>query len=110
MGANRESIDPDKIPWDALRTLVSQSIFGGKIDNNFDQKILNSLTEYFFRKETFNMDYPLFDAGNEEIEKMVVPDYKTYKDFFQWTKNLPSVESPAWSGLPMNVEKINRIK
>jgi hypothetical protein len=23
---------------------------------------------------------------------------------------LPSIESPAWSGLPLNVEKLNRIK
>lgn len=36
MGQGREAIDPDKIPWDALRTLISQSIFGGKIDNEFD--------------------------------------------------------------------------
>lgn len=40
MGQGREAIDPDKIPWDALRTLSHQSIFGGKIDNDFDLKIL----------------------------------------------------------------------
>jgi len=40
MGRGREAVDPDKIPWDALQTMVSQSIFGGKIDNKFDQKIL----------------------------------------------------------------------
>jgi dynein heavy chain 1 len=37
LGQAREAVDPDKIPWDALRTLISQSIFGGKIDNAFDQ-------------------------------------------------------------------------
>lgn len=110
MGAGREAIDPDKIPWDALRTLVSQSIFGGKIDNDFDQKILQSLADYFFRKETFDVDYPLFDAGEEQTEQLVIPDFKCYKDFAGWTKQLPSVESPAWSGLPMNVEKLNRIR
>lgn len=40
MGSGREVIDPDNIPWDALRTLASQSIFGGKVDNDFDLKIL----------------------------------------------------------------------
>jgi dynein heavy chain 1 len=62
MGQGREAIDPDKIPWDALRTLASQSIFGGKIDNEFDLKILQSLVDYFFRKETFNVDYPMFNS------------------------------------------------
>lgn len=61
IGKGREAVDPDKIPWDALRTLISQSIFGGKIDNDFDQKILMSLVTYFFRKETFDRDYPLFN-------------------------------------------------
>jgi dynein heavy chain 1 len=42
-GKDRTNIDPDKIPWDALRTLIGQSIFGGKIDNEFDNKILASL-------------------------------------------------------------------
>jgi len=40
MGKGRTNIDPDKIPWDALRTLISESVFGGKIDNEFDNKIL----------------------------------------------------------------------
>lgn len=108
MGKGREAIDPDKIPWDALRTLVSQSIFGGKIDNDFDQKILQSLVDYFFRKETFNVGYPLFEA--DDGQALEIPDYKSYKDFYGWTKQLPSEESPAWSGLPMNVERLNRIR
>lgn len=111
MGKGREAIDPDKIPWDALQTMVSQSIFGGKIDNQFDQKILQSLVEYYFRKETYDVDYPLYNSFEDSSsEQLVIPDYKTYADFFGWTKQLPNVESPAWSGLPMNVEKLNQIK
>jgi hypothetical protein len=37
-----------------------------------------------------------------------VPDVKNYKHFYQWIKELPEVESPCWSGLPMNVEKLVR--
>lgn len=33
----RSNLPPDKIPWSALRTLVSQCIYGGRIDNDFDQ-------------------------------------------------------------------------
>jgi len=111
MGQGREAVDPDKIPWDALRALASQSIFGGKIDNEFDLKILQSLVDYFFRKETFNVDYPLFNSVEDGAgEQLVVPDVKSYQDFFGWVKALPSTESPAWSGLPLNVETLNRIK
>lgn len=108
MGKGREAVDPDKIPWDALRTIVSQSVFGGKIDNDFDHKILQSLVDYFFRKETFNKEYPLFKSM--EADPLTIPDFKTYKDFKQWTQELPNTESPAWAGLPLNVEKLNLIK
>ena len=63
MGKDRTNVDPDRIPWDALRTLIGQSVFGGKIDNEFDGKILASLVNQFFRKESFNFEYPLFTVA-----------------------------------------------
>lgn len=68
MGKDRQNVDPDKIPWDALRTLIGQSIFGGKIDNEFDNKILNSLVNQFFRPESFNFEFPLFAVSEESDE------------------------------------------
>lgn len=109
MGKDRSNVDPDKIPWDALRTLIGSSVFGGKIDNEFDNKILQSLVSQFFRKESFNMDYPLFTAPADSDEPVLtIPDVKNYRGYFDWIKNLPSVESPSWSGLPLNVEKLVR--
>ena len=110
MGAGREVVDPDKIPWDALRSLAAESIFGGKVDNEFDLKILQSLVDYFFRKETFDPDYPLFEAIEGSSDQLVIPDVKQYHEFHSWIKNLPSTDSPAWAGLPLNVEKLNLIK
>ena len=33
----RTNLPPEKVPWDALRTLMADCIYGGKIDNDFDQ-------------------------------------------------------------------------
>lgn len=33
---------------------------------------------------------------------------KNHKGFLEWIKDLPEVESPSWSGLPLNVEKLVR--
>jgi dynein heavy chain 1 len=84
-------------------------VFGGKIDNEFDNKILASLVNQFFRPESFNLDFPLFTVPPESQETVLkVPDVKLYKQFHQWIKELPDVESPCWSGLPLNVEKLVR--
>lgn len=106
---DRANIDPEKIPWDALRTLIGQSVFGGKLDNEFDNKILSSLVNQFFRADSFNLDFPLFSVSAESSEQVLrVPDVKNYKDFRKWIQELPEVESPSWSGLPLNVEKLVR--
>jgi dynein heavy chain 1, cytosolic len=109
MGANRTNIDPEKIPWDALKTLISQSVFGGKIDNEFDQKILASLVDKFFSPEVYNETFALFDppVGTEE-QTLVVPVFKGHKDYVGFIKQISLTETPAWSGLPNNVEKIVR--
>ena len=75
MGANRSNVDPDKIPWDALRTLISQSVFGGKIDNEFDNRILLSLVNQFFRPESYNEGFKLYEQsiGSAE-ESLTVPE------------------------------------
>lgn len=108
MGKNRTNVDPDKIPWDALRTLISQSIFGGKIDNEFDNKILNSLVNQFFRPESYNVGFKLFEpaVGSSEDATLIVPEAGSHSEFMQWIKAINLTETPAWSGLPNNVEKI----
>ena len=110
MGKNRSNVDPDKIPWDALRTLISQSIFGGKIDNQFDNKILNSLVNQFFRPESYNRGFRLFEppAGAGDEATLIMPEENDHAGFVRWIKNIQLDESPAWSGLPNNVEKIVR--
>jgi dynein heavy chain 1 len=82
MGKDRTNVDPEKIPWDALRTLIGQSVFGGKIDNEFDNKILTSLVNQFFRPDCFNHDFKLFTVPPDSSEQvLIVPDVKTHKLF-----------------------------
>jgi dynein heavy chain 1 len=35
-----------------------------------------------------------------------MPDGIKYSQFYSWVEKLPDSESPTWSGLPLNVEKI----
>ena len=45
----RANLPPEKVPWDAFRTLLSQCIYGGKIDNEFDQVSIYTLMVGFSR-------------------------------------------------------------
>lgn len=55
----RQNIAPDKIPWAALKTLMAQSIYGGRIDNEFDQRLLITFLERIFTKGSFDSEFKL---------------------------------------------------
>jgi dynein heavy chain 1 len=104
-----ENIAPSKIPWDAIRTIIHQSMYGGKIDNEYDMKILESLVNLYFNEKTFEDNYPLYKTSNENAGNMLtVPNKQNNAEYVEWANALPSVESPEWSGLPNNAEKLVR--
>jgi dynein heavy chain 1, cytosolic len=39
VGAKRSHLPPAELPWKAIRTSLSQSLYGGRIDNPFDQVV-----------------------------------------------------------------------
>ena len=105
----QENIAPNKIPWDAIRTIIHQSMYGGKIDNEYDMKILESLVNLYFNEKTFEDNYPLFKTSNENASNMLtVPNKENNAGFIEWANSLPNIESPEWSGLPNNAEKLVR--
>ena len=104
-----ENIAPSKIPWDAIRTIIHQSMYGGKIDNEYDMKILESLVDLCFNEKTFEDNYPLYKTSNENTSNLLtVPNKQNNAEYVEWANALPSVESPEWSGLPNNAEKLVR--
>ena len=108
-GKDKNNIDPAKIPWDAIRTIISQSMYGGKIDNEYDMKILESLVNLYFNEKTYDFNYPLFKSSkNANSQVLTIPDKRNNAGYLEWVNSLPSVESPEWSGLPNNAEKLVR--
>jgi len=55
----RSNIDPHLIPWDAIRILIKETVYGGKIDNEFDQYLLDSFVNYLFTENSYELDFPL---------------------------------------------------
>lgn len=78
----RQNISPDKIPWAALKTLMAQSIYGGRIDNEFDQRLLITFLERLFTTSSFDSEFRLALKvdGHKDIK---MPDgIRSVKDAF----------------------------
>jgi len=105
VGKGRDNIPPEKMPWNAIRTLISQAVYGGRIDNEFDQRLLNTFLERMFTVASFENEFAL--VRNFEGDQITMPEQATHQqDFVDWVERLPDKQTPAWLGLPNNAEKL----
>jgi dynein heavy chain 1 len=102
----RANISPEKIPWDAIRSLLKQSIYGGRIDNEYDQRLLDSFVNSLFTPECYDIDFELVKGNGDNDQSVMVPDGTKMEQFLDWVSKLPDREPPTWLGLPSNAERV----
>jgi dynein heavy chain 1 len=99
----KSNVAPERVPWAALRSLLGQSIYGGRLDNTFDQRLLDALLEKLFTPRCFDAEFALVDVPGLRI---TAPEGTKAEAFQQWIDALPSAQSPAWLGLPADAERL----
>lgn len=109
----RTNIAPSKIPWDLIRTLITET-YGGKVDDEADFRELSSLVHRFLTPAAFDDDHKLVaeapgkegDYSAEGDGSLLVPGGTQMRDFMEWVRRLPEREPPTYLGLPANAEKL----
>ncbi|OCH92714.1 dynein heavy chain protein 1 [Obba rivulosa] len=101
----KANVDPAAIPWDAIRTLIKQSIYGGRVDSDFDQKILDAFVDALFTPSAYNVNFDLVPSSSGQ-EILGVPDGTKLEHFLTWVQGLPEREPPAWLSLPPTAERV----
>ncbi|THH28428.1 hypothetical protein EUX98_g5757 [Antrodiella citrinella] len=101
----RANVDPAAIPWDAVRTLIKQSVYGGRVDSDFDQKILDAFVDGLFTPYAYNVDFELV-ASVGGSQRLPVPDGTKLEHFLSWVQELPDKEPPSWLSLPPTAERV----
>jgi dynein heavy chain 1 len=102
----RNNVSPDKLPWKALRTLFSQCIYGGKIDNKFDQTLLDCFLQKLFTSKAFEDDFVLINNVDGKSSPLCIPEAHSRDQLLQWISHIKFLQMPSWIGLPNNAEKI----
>lgn len=102
----KTNVDPAAIPWDALRTLIKQSVYGGRVDSDFDQKILDAFVDGLFTPMAYNVDFDLVPTLAGQQQLLAVPDGTKMEHFLSWVHALPDREPPSWLSLPPTAERV----
>jgi len=91
-------------PWETVHGLLDNAIYGGRIDNVFDQRILRTCLRTYYNPECVS-------SGGRSARplpntKIVAPSTKTHAEFTKLINELPDVDLPALFGLPPNIERV----
>ena len=70
----KSNLPPDKIPFAALRELLAQAIYGGRVDNAIDDRLLKSFVDSIFVPETFKYNHPLVEARGDDMPAITMPE------------------------------------
>jgi dynein cytoplasmic 1 heavy chain len=101
----RANIDPASIPWDAVRTLIKQSVYGGRVDSDFDQRVLDAFVDRLFTATSYNVDFDLIPQTDGQ-QTLTVPEGTKMEHFLAWVQGLPDREPPSWLSLPPTAERV----
>ncbi|XP_041658498.1 cytoplasmic dynein 2 heavy chain 1 isoform X2 [Cheilinus undulatus] len=96
--------------WEFVHGLLESAIYGGRIDNPSDLRILRSYLEQFF---SANLLSSSFSAGQRKSRggtrffppQISLPNSCSILDYRSVIENLPEDDKPAFFGLPANIER-----
>ena len=87
------------LDWDTIHGLYSNAIYGGRVDDVHDIRILNSYLEEFFRPDVI--------SGNARprasLGPLDLPITSSYSEYVRLVDKLPQEDNPAMFGLPENI-------
>jgi dynein heavy chain 1 len=102
MAADKQSLDPEKLPWDAIRSTLRKGVFGGRVTQSVDQDVLDKLINSLFVSESFNLKFKLVP---DVADAPTLPEGTSKDECFAWVSSLASRTPPTWIGLGPDAEK-----
>jgi len=91
---------PDQTPWDAIRYLVAQANYGGRITDDWDRRLCNSYVDNLFCDEAVETN----NFRLSELETYFIPDDGAIHTYKEYITTLPLDDHPACFGQHPNAD------
>ncbi|XP_033627732.1 dynein heavy chain 10, axonemal-like [Asterias rubens] len=97
-----EQGDP-KIPWNSLKYLIGEVMYGGRAIDNFDRRVLNTYMDEYMGDFIFDAFQPFHFYSNKEVD-YCIPEIGPKDNYIQAIEILPLANTPEVFGLHPNAE------
>ncbi|TPX78384.1 hypothetical protein CcCBS67573_g00352 [Chytriomyces confervae] len=101
---NKTALTPaGKIPWTTLRYLVGETIYGGRVTDDYDRRVLMTYLEEYLGDFLFDTFQPFFFFQSSQVEYKV-PMGGSRDDYISYIETLPLTNAPDVFGLHPDAE------
>ncbi|KAF4526157.1 hypothetical protein B566_EDAN008193 [Ephemera danica] len=94
----RETVENNgRIKWDYIYGLYETAIYGGRVDNEFDLRVLSIYVRNYFNSDIL--------SGSKFGPGIVLPSSAKFTDSLNVINQLPDQDKPEYFGLPANIDR-----
>lgn len=91
------SVAPD---WTAVHGLLENAIYGGRVDNEYDTRILRTYLTQYFNSEMFGKQ-----PSKRLARTIALPNSTSYDSYVDMINQMPDIDSPSLFSLPDNIDR-----
>jgi len=95
--------DDQKIPWTTLRYLIGETIYGGRVTDDYDRRVVNVYLEEYLGDFLFDSFQPFFFYKGPNI-RYKIPPVGSREDYINYIEEFPLTNSPDVLGLHPDAE------
>jgi dynein heavy chain, axonemal len=93
----------EMLPWGTLRYLIGEAMYGGRVSDSFDRRILTTYLDEYLGDFLFDSFQPFHFYSSREVE-IGVPSRGPRDNYTKGIEGLPLVQSPEVFGLHANAD------
>eukprot|EP00842_Homolaphlyctis_polyrhiza_P003630 jgi/Hompol1/4268/HPOL_001758-RA len=92
-----------KIPWTTLRYLIGETIYGGRVTDDYDRRVLMTYLDEYLGDFLFDSFQPFYFFANSHVQYKV-PMWGSRDDYIVYIDGLPLTNAPDVFGLHTDAE------
>ncbi|KAI3381764.1 hypothetical protein SNEBB_005804 [Seison nebaliae] len=91
-----------RISWSAVRYMISEIQYGGRVTDDFDKKLLKTFAKVWFNDEMFKEEFRF--VKSKFTSMYYIPTVRTITEYLDYIDTLPRIDPPQAYGLHYNAD------
>ena len=91
------------MPWGTLRYLIGEAMYGGRVTDSYDRRVINTYLEEYLGDFLFDKFQPFHFYVDKDVD-YAIPEYGNKANYTSGIDTLPLVQTPVVFGLHPNAD------